>query len=308
MQFNSLFYSVLAKMCRWLLPACLLCGGLIGCTGKPQVLGEGDNPAWPVVLLESRPGTPDFEVNKEESRILEDHGWRNITVLKNTSTASLTIIRPPEGRANGSAMIILPGGAFGALAWDIEGTEVGEYLADLGITAFVLKYRVRDPNWKMMLSLPFKGVLGAIEPGRAAAADDAKQALAYVRDRAAEFGLDQDRVGMIGFSAGAITVLRVLKETDDSIRPDVAASIYGMMFDDDILPKQTPLLVAVARDDASIDESREIHSHWLNSGAPVEFYEFEDGGHGFGLGQPGTDSEAFAPLLAKWLQAQNFIR
>jgi acetyl esterase/lipase len=201
----------------------------------------------------------------------------------------------------------LPGGAFGVLAWDVEGTEVGEYLAGLGITAFVLKYRVRAPTAKMWLSLPFRGLEGVMAPGREAASLDAMQAVRFVRANAGRFEIDPDRVGMMGFSAGAITLFRVLQDAEPGARPDIVASIYGMMFDEGVRPEATPLFIAVARDDESVQQSEAINAYWQRAGAPSELHVFETGGHGFGLGRPGTDSAAFASVFEIWLRAQRFI-
>ena len=289
--------------CVWLSLALFL---LAGCSGGEELAGRPDDPVWEVAPIWAGEPPGELVVDAEEARVLEDHGWRQITVLKEVSTPAVTVIEPPEGRANGAAMIVLPGGAFGVLAWDVEGTEVGAYLAELGITAFVLKYRVRTPTAKMWLSLPFQGLDGVMAPGREAASLDARQALRFVRANAGRFGIDPDRVGMMGFSAGGITLFRVLQDAEPAARPDIAASIYGMMFDEGVRPESTPLFIAVARDDESVEHSEAIAALWRQAGAPSELHVFDSGGHGFGLGRPGTDSAAFATLFATWLREQGF--
>lgn len=280
---------------------------LVGCA-PPVSLSPPlpENVSWETLAL--WPGAPPkgIVVNEEETRALEDQGWRKIVVLKNVSRPTLTLIRPSLGAANGAAMIVLPGGAFGALAWDVEGTEVGQFLASRGITAFVLKYRVRTPDATMLKSVVSLGLGGAMEPGRAAAAADAIQAVRYIRSHAQDFGIHPSKIGMIGFSAGAITTLRVLQDADEKDRPNIAASIYGFLFDKNVRPGTTPMFIAVANDDV-VEPSRTIEELWRQAGAPSELHVFSSGGHGFGLGRPGTTSMEFPSRLEKWLRKQQYI-
>lgn len=243
----------------------------------------------------------------------QSQGWRDITVVKNVAVPTLTVVRPPAGQANGAAMIILPGGAFAALAWDLEGTEVAQFLAERGITAFVLKYRVRDATPEMMnayLARPtFETLLELQRDNRAEAAADAKEAVLYLRAHASTYGIDPARVGMMGFSAGAMTTMRVLHEANDLERPSLAAPIYGAMVEKGAPPKAPPIFVAVASDDTTTPASMstEIYTAWRNEGAPVELHIFEAGGHGFGLGRPGTSSLVWPALFEAWLTARGFI-
>lgn len=257
------------------------------------------------------PGRPAPVLSESAAR--QSQGWRDITVVKNVATPTLTVVRPPTGKANGSAMIILPGGAFAALAWDLEGTEVAEFLAERGITAFVLKYRVRDGTPEMMKrymeSPTFDTLLELQQANRADAAADAKQAVRYLREHASAYGIDPAKIGMVGFSAGAMTTMRVLHEADDTDRPNLAASIYGAMVESGAPPMAPPTFVAVASDDKTTSASRsiDIFSAWQAAKAPVEIHIFETGDHGFGLGRPGTSSTAWPRLFEAWLTTQGFV-
>lgn len=262
-----------------------------------------DDPSWPVVPIWGRTPDGNYGVARAETRTVDAGGWRDIVTIRDVFEPTVTVIAPDPMVDTGAAMIVLPGGGFGGLAWDSEGTEVGEYLADQGVTAFVLKYRVQTPPlWR---ALPFLvgQVTAGMEPSIAAAAADATQALHVIRDRAAEFGVDPDRVGMMGFSAGAITMLRVLENTDQADRPDFAASVYGILVDGTarIRPQGTPMFVAAAEPDPTVSDAKTLESLWSEAGAPVEMQLFESGDHGFGLGRPGTDSERFASLFSNWL-------
>lgn len=249
-----------------------------------------------------------------ERREIVDHGWRTVTVLGNVTEPSVTVIRPAPGRGSGAAMIVLPGGGFAGLAWDLEGLEVGNYLAERGITAFVLKYRVHQPTPEQFATWQAEPtadrLMEILVENRNEAAADALQAVRYVRANAARYGLDPNRVGMMGFSAGAITTLRVLHDADDQSRPNIAAPIYGFMHEEGAPAHAPPIFVAHARNDVTVpfSESEAIAATWRAAGAPVELHIFETGEHGFALGHPGTESQSFAGLFETWLREQDFIR
>lgn len=255
-----------------------------------------------------------------ESQVVKKDGWRPITEIHNVSTPSFTIFRPAAGQANGSAMVVLPGGAFGILAWDVEGTEVAEFLAKRGITAFVLKYRVSDPtaeDVKTFMALmpdptkpPDAATLAKILRIKAeVAVEDAMQAMRLLRANPAKYGIDPNRIGMMGFSAGAITTLAVLQRADDSTRPNIAAPIYGLAIDSEVPAKTPPLFMAAAKDDPVMaTASADIQKAWQAAGRTSELHILESGEHGFGLGRAGTDSMRFPGLLEAWLRAQGFIK
>lgn len=198
-------------------------------------------------------------------------------------------------------MIVLPAGGFGGLAWDGEGTEVGQFLADRGITAFVLKYRVQRPTLWRKIPFIFGNFARGIEPAVAAAAADAKQSIRVIRDGAEMFGIDPAKVGMIGFSAGAITMLRFLHDEDPSVRPDIVASVYGFLWGEGVKPRSTPILIAAAEPDTTVSDAGRLAELWRKAGAPNEVRIYESGNHGFGLGRPGTASARFAAEFEQWL-------
>jgi acetyl esterase/lipase len=279
-------------------------------TGSTEVLAQSDAEAAEVIQLWQGLPPGAKPPSQQESRVINDETWRPIVEIHNVSAPSLTVIRPAAGEANGSAMVVLPGGAFGILAWDIEGTEVGEFLAERGITAFVLKYRVKDPTLREVLAfLTHLSDLGKLlGPKRDVAVEDAMQAMRILRRDAATYGIDPDRIGMMGFSAGAITTMTVLQRSDDSTRPNVAASIYGMAIEPDVPLKAPPLLMVVAKDDPLMaGASADIQKAWQTAGKNSELHVLESGEHGFGMGRADTDSMRFAGLLEAWLRRQAFV-
>lgn len=264
------------------------------------------------------PGTADWTGPETVVEARTPGGDRTMHVVSNVTDPTLTVVRPPAGRGTGAAMIVLPGGAFGALAWDLEGTEVARWLADRGITAFVLKYRVAGADAAMtariraLLARPGPGAFDALaeilEPRRRIAVADALQAVRTVRAQAARYGVSPDRVGMIGFSAGAMTTTGAVLEGDAASRPDFAAPIYGAMRAQPAPKDAPPLFIVHAEDDTTVPvgKSLQIFQAWQAAGRPAELHVYPTGGHGFGLGRPGTASAAWTEAFETWLRRQGF--
>lgn len=145
------------------------------------------------------------------------------TVVFNVVTPTLTAFLPERAKATGTSVIIAPGGAFVALAIDLEGYDVARWLQKRGIAAFVLKYRIME---KRQEGIPAMSMDEAGQYGIA----DGIQALQVVRRRASEWGIASDRVGFLGFSAGAMVTSGALLQADSAARPDFAALIYGGPF------------------------------------------------------------------------------
>jgi hypothetical protein len=146
------------------------------------------------------------------------------TVIFNVVTPTLTVYLPEKTKATGTGVIIAPGGAFVALAIDLEGNNVARWLQSKGIAVFVLKYRIIE---KRQEGIPAD--LNMDEAGKYGIADGI-QALKVVRQHAAEWGISPDRVGFMGFSAGAMVASATLLQQDAAARPNFAAPIYGAPF------------------------------------------------------------------------------
>ena len=282
------------------------------------------NPTGEIVKLwpGQPPGTADWSNPETATDMHVPDAGRVVHIIKNVTEPTLTIVRPDAGKATGAGVIVLPGGAFGALAWDLEGMEVARWLTDRGITAFVLKYRVHDqdpsmiPRIGQVLANPsaearFEEFMKLLEPRRQIAVDDAKQAVRLIRSNAGKFGVAANRIGMMGFSAGAMTTMGAVLEGDAEARPDFAAPIYGAMPADRTPPKDgPPLFIAVAADDRTVAASKSIamFEAWQGAGLPVELHVYETGGHGFGLGKPGTASATWTHAFEAWLTARGLTR
>lgn len=237
--------------------------------------------------------------------------------VRNTVTASLVPVLPDAARATGVAAVVAPGGGFMTLAWDHEGMKVARVLADRGVAAFVLKYRLEPTpqDWgafrKMMgarmgnwIGRPGEG-LRITTPGFAI--EDGIAALRLVRAHAEQWKVDPAHVGMIGFSAGARTTLRVVLDAPAADRPAFAAMIYPPMEVVEVPRDAPPAFVAMATDDPLSGRAGfGLIQSWIMARRPIEFHAFQKGGHGFGLGLSATTTEGWIDGLIRWLRLNGF--
>ena len=235
-----------------------------------------------------------------------------IIVKTNVTVPTLTPFRPTPGKANGTAMLVLPGGGFRALAWDLEGTEIARWLVDRGITAFVLKYRVGPSPLPPGAEPPadLEERLRMLEPAWRIAVADAGQAVRLLRAKADEFGIDPERIGMIGFSAGAATTLGAVFTIDPAARPDFAVSLYGRLMDDAPVPADAPPLFVVATQaDATVpaSSSTQMFDRWSEAGRPAELHVYTEGEHGFGMRPKGLPVDHWPAAFEAWLSSLSLM-
>ncbi len=275
-------------------------------------------------------GSKDFtgEEHFEERGTPEvPNGW-----VTGVSKPSLTVIEATTKAETTSAIIICPGGGYGGLAWDKEGIEVAEWLATLGVKTFVLKYRHGGGLHQHPIPLV-----------------DAQRAVRLVRSRAEEFGIQPDRIGVMGFSAGGHVASSVGTHFDagspaagdplnhQSCRPDFLMLIYPvismdaaithggslanllgakpdpklveLMSNDTQVTDQTPpTFIAHASDDEAVpvENALRFYRALVAHKVPAELHVFAEGGHGFGMRQPGPVEE-WPTLLANWLKSRKLI-
>jgi len=234
---------------------------------------------------------------------------RPLVRLTNVVTPTLTLYKP-AGNANGAAVVVFPGGGYRILAIDLEGTEVCDWLNSAGITCVLLKYRVPDTG-------PY--------PKSNAALQDAQRAMGLVRQHAAEWGIDPNRIGVLGFSAGghlsaAISNLyekRLYDPIDDadklSCRPDFSVVVYPgylALADQNFAPnadihptaKTPPTFIVQAEDDPVHVENAVVYFMQLkNAKVPAELHLYAEGGHGYGLRRTALPVTAWPREVEKWL-------
>jgi acetyl esterase/lipase len=220
------------------------------------------------------------------------------TVIQNVVTPTLTAYLPPKGKATGAGIVIAPGGAFVALAIDLEANQLARVLQQRGVAAFVLKYRTVE---KKADGIPAMDMDTAGRYGIA----DGIQALKVVRAHATEWNVSPHKVGIIGFSAGGMVASATLLQPDVAARPDFAALIYGAPFGKmpAIPAKLPPIFMAWAHDDAvALRPVVRFRDALLAAGIRPEIHEYDKGGHGFGMRKQGTSSDRWVDDFWHWLQ------
>lgn len=240
---------------------------------------------------------------------------RKIIKLANVSTPTIEVRRPASDRDTGASVVICPGGGHSILAYDLEGTEVAEWLNSIGVTGIILKYRVpaREPQQRWR-----------------AAVQDAQRAVSLVRSRAEPWMLDPNRIGILGFSAGGETAglaalfgkerkYEPVDQVDEtSCRPDFAILIYpaGMVDDENQLrdyvnvqPTTPPMFLAHAYDDGvSPMNSLALFAELKRAGVPAELHIYSAGGHGYGLRPTELPVTSWPARCHEWLQQSKLLR
>ena len=238
--------------------------------------------------------------------------------VRNVSRATLTPFLPERSKANGAAVIVAPGGAFRILSMGNEGWEVAQALNARGVAAFVLKYRLMPtaPDWAEFnkgnpLTAPSPGAKPGAPPALPPVMlplEDAAAAFKLVRARAQEWNIDPKRIGMMGFSAGAGTTMAATLQSTE-IKPAFIAPIYGSLRHVEVPADAPPMFVALAADDPLFGKSDfALISDWQKAGRPVEFHLYQNGGHGFGLGNPPKTSTGWFPQFMLWLESNGMLK
>lgn len=244
-------------------------------------------------------------------------------MARNISTATLTPFLPDPDKANGAAVIVAPGGGYMWLSLGNEGWEVAEALAEQGIAAFVLKYRLRPTAESLD---DFTAFMNGERPAPPAASEesednpppppprwnldnqleDAEAAYAMIIDRADEWGVDTDRIGMIGFSAGAgLTMHSTLNS--ETMKLAFIGPVYGGMGPVEVPENAPAMFNVIATDDFLFNGQNGIIESWYEAGVPVEFHLYQNGGHGFGLGNPDRTSNRWFDAFVYWLEVNKFL-
>ena len=217
--------------------------------------------------------------------------------VQKTHNPILTAHLPPAELATGAAVIVCPGGGYRHLAINKEGHQVAQWLATCGIAAFVLKYRLGPPTDATR------------EQAQAEALADALQSLRVVRSRASEWNIDIQKVGLMGFSAGAHLAVNVLLHATPEETPSFLAPIYIYAGDLDLSDlgnraAGVPTFIVGASDDTTTppEQAWMVYEPLQRAGVPVELHLFERGGHGFGLARAKGPVQTWTHLCEQWMR------
>ncbi len=276
-------------------------------------LSADENPEinlWPAGAV---PDEPEGIEKRKKPTTIDKVGKMRIAYV---DEPSITVYKAPKDRSNGTSVIIFPGGGYNILAWTHEGTEIAEWLNSLGVSAFVLKYRVprRDPEKPHTLPL-----------------QDAQRAIRIVRSRSKEWGIDPGRIGVLGFSAGGHlavmsgthygdkTYERIDDADDLSSRPDFLIPIYPAYLGDrknrdqlsglvDINKNTPPMFIAITHDDSDrAYYSALLYAALKKSGVVGELHIYSKGGHGYGMRKSKDPVHTWPDRCADWLGSMGLL-
>jgi len=280
-----------------------------------------DAPAEPNAIVLGTGGVKDQPASESWFRQWGEPMVRNVVV------ATLTPVLPEPGKATGTAVIVAPGGGFRWLSINSEGWKIAKALADRGVAAFVLKYRLQPTaptfeGFKEFMNRPMTpppapaagtpGAAPAAEPPRPPAPDlsnqleDAEAAYALIVKNADKWHVDPARIGMVGFSAGAGLTMHSLFHSK-TMKLAFVAPIYGGMGPVEVPKDAPPLFVAIAANDFLFRGQFGLIKSWFDAGRPVEFHLYQDGGHGFGMGYPNHTTYWWFEPFTHWLDHNKFL-
>ncbi len=249
-------------------------------------------------------GAPGFESRKDIPEQAASY-W-----VKNINNPSLTVFLPPKEKANGAAVVICPGGGFRELVFNAEGVEQAKYFNNPGVAAFVLKYRLfRETNSVYTSESPH---------------EDGLRAMRLVRSHAREWGIDTNRIGMIGYSAGGEVVsLTTFGETAGvtnapdaidhaSAQPDFIVEIYpGPLGIPAVLPTNVPPVFLLCADDDRFHAVvvTDLLGKYRAVKVPAELHLYAKGGHGFNQGQRSklATIHNWPDRLTDWMSDNNIL-
>lgn len=245
------------------------------------------------------------------------HSQYGSKFARNVTVATLRPFLPDPAKATGAAVIVAPGGGFRTLSMENEGWNVARALAERGVAAFVLKYRLNQtpadleefarppaPGGARPGQRPAPGNMAA---GIAIQIADANAAFALVRANAQKWHVDPDRIGMIGFSAGAGLTMAITLNSREA-KPAFIGNIYGPLSAMDVPSDAPPLFAAIAADDPLFGFNVGLIENWRKAHRPVEFHYYEQGGHGFGMYPKETTSTGWFDAWVKWLGMHGYLK
>jgi len=277
-----------------------------------------------------RDSIPNFRESADEEKT--DTDQKGILRISKVSRPTLTIYLPPANKATGAAVIICPGGGYGILAAGHEGHDVAKRFNEMGVAAFVLKYRIPDDR-----TMNHKEI-GPLQ--------DAQRVIQLVRENGEKWKINKTQIGIMGFSAGghlASTAgthyqkVHIENKNKTSLRPDFMILVYPVIsFEDSvghrgsrdqllgknaapekiiqysnykqITPNTPPTFLVHAKDDPVKVENSILFSEALKkNNVPYKIHLYEKGGHGYGMNNP-TSDVSWMDLVEQWMQEKDWLK
>lgn len=253
-------------------------------------------------------------------------------MVYNVSEPTITVYRPDAAIDTGAAMIIAPGGGNRYLTWEEEGINVAQWLQHHGITGIILKYRTvfmgkdRDEVtknvmdfWASLMQRSNEANTESAQPAPAVntapvqlqptiQGDDGRQAMKYVRRHAKEWGIDPQRIGIMGFSAGGVVTMNVLMIHDEESKPNFAAPIYGVVSNPGVPADKVPVFLCSPTFDLTVPEyAEQFFNDLKNAQVPAELHYIYEGTHGDGLQYNGKEWNEWMDMLYRFMKATKFL-
>jgi len=272
--------------------------------------------------------------NQQQSEGKEWLAPKDILLIKNVQTPTLEIFLPSKRNANGMAVLIFPGGGYGGVSYDWEGTDYAKWFNSQGVAAFVLKYRM--PQAESVIT-SYKAPI-----------QDAQRAIRFIRFNASKFNINKNKVGVIGSSAGGhlastlgthldISYYKPQNDIDkESARPDFMMLIYpvismkkdithggsrnallGKKPSEDLIlqfsnelnvtEKTPPTFIVHSGNDKTVpvENSIRIYQALVRNKIEATLHIFPKGGHGYSTGQSRNNAPDWTNIAAQWLQSLN---
>ncbi len=271
-------------------------------------------PVWP----KSVPGETGKLADEKDMTSAKDGkiAGRPLVRLGNVSTPGFSVHVPPTDKNTGAAVIVCPGGGYNILALDLEGSEVVTWLNSIGVTGVLLKYRVPRRQGVEKHTAPLQ---------------DLQRTISTIRQRSGEWGIDPQRIGVLGFSAGGHLVATASTQFDrrayepqdgidkTSCRPDFAILVYPAYLTvkeqgDKISPELTittntppSFLVQTQDDGVRVESSLFYYLALKNAKVPAELHLYPKGGHGYGLRPTELPVTRWPQRAEEWLRSQGWL-
>lgn len=239
----------------------------------------------------------------------DEIGGESVLRMTDVSEPTITIYRAPDEVASGAAMVVCPGGGYNILAYDLEGTEICEWLNNIGVTAVLLKYRVPRREGREKHAAPLQ---------------DVQRAIGYVRAHAEELDIDPNRIGVMGFSAGGHLSAMVSNNFAErtypavdaadkvSCRPDFCLLVYPAYLSGDKFQLAPELKVSSATPPTMLIQAEDDNPHIYSSlfyyyalkeaGVPAWMHLYSKGGHGYGLRDTGAAVNEWPDRVEDWFR------
>jgi acetyl esterase/lipase len=261
------------------------------------------------------PGSESWDWDQKESA---DNMYHS-NAIYNVVHPTLTVYLPEGSHApTGIAVIICPGGGFHSLSIDHEGYEVGRWLQKMGITAFLLEYRLMhitgtDPYKQENADRTNKAADKEKTKVISMAIADGRAAIAYVRSHATEYGISPSKIGIMGFSAGGTIAAAAAYGYTPVNKPNFVAPIYAYFppeMQNNVPADAPPMFIAAATDDTFNLQSHSLslYKTWMEAKHSAELHIFSKGSHGFGMKKQGFESDNWTDDFMAWMKTEGLLK